>query len=1073
MLLNQKITNECLLTHINKNSDQKKLFVFFGFSPSDLENLQEHKLFDDAFPQKLENFKHSPAILMNVLLKLQSDIPYYWCTAEEYQFYIRSQIENYFDLQLLYNNLYYSTFPIYYTFDNLDQILRDFEEEDREIDTPNFNEVSNFYSYVTNLKQLYASYSINEDTFKSLEPFYKDVQKLELIKEEKPAYDVTFELEEDQNSFLSLTNRLLHTPNKQLVKIVHSSEYEVNINEYLMRLSTLVKLNPNIDITFTKKSLAVKKFDETEYLHLLDEYWGYSSFRTLQMYKDPDNSKELIEVKQSQIIHDIVEEVENAQNDLPFRDIFITSSTGAGKSVMFQLPSFHIYKKKKLLTIVISPLIGLMQDQVAQLKNRGINNVATINSNVTPAEKADIQERIRKQEISILYISPETLLSRSDIKMLIGDETKVGLFIVDEAHIVTTWGKAFRSDYWYLGPYLRKLRKEMNFPIATFTATAIYGGEEDMYKETRDSLGLINPKFYLGKVKREDINMHIDSNDKELRSNEYQRAKFEFVSKRLKKFMKDKLKVLVYFPTIPLIHQLQNYIEEHHPGLHKEVVLYYGSLNKGPKMENHEKFRAGDCKIMFATKAYGMGIDLPDINIVYHYAPTGNVCDYVQEIGRAARDKDIDGHAYFDFLKNDFSHIKRLHGMSTIRKSQLQLVAQKIYNVYKEKRRSRNLLVNVEDFAYIFTSNNRIEDTDVEGKLKTALLLIEKDFVNKIGYAPFVARPRGLFSREYFKVTPAGEKLLEQGQNRGYARKIRSIKTDRYSAIYELNLKEIWEKKHRKLSFPDFKRRFHERDEAIHLNFLDEIDATFVVNFTCFQSLEHALAQLLQKLQHVSKFFSQYALTNTFFKVEKLANSLEKSLKLDKYAASNLAQIILHSMVRYNSLNLNNNAKPVIRFNEINGYQVDSAYEDFFKFVQKQAFFYLDAKTVDHQADESYNIYLSKSIRNSMDRLSIIFGILEAFNLMSYQIQGGNTPEIYIRINSTLQLESLINNPDNYQNKILNNVHYRHNLSIAMLKDIFESKMTTEQFWNVIEDYFLGKIPEHVINSLKKEKATE
>lgn len=1073
MLHIQKITNESLQSHINKKSDQKKLFVFFGFSPIDLADIKTFKLFEDEFPQSLENFKHSPTILINVLGKLQSDAPYYWCTAEEYQFYIRNQIENYFDIQLLYNNLYYSTFPIYYTFDNLDQIIMDFEEEDREIDTPNFNSVSTFYSYVTNLNQLYASYSLDEDTFKSLEPVFKDISKIKLDKEEKSAYDISFELEEDQLSFLSFTHKLLKSENKQLVNVVHSSDYEVNINNYLTRLSVLVYLKPNIEIIFTKKSLAIKNFDETEYLKLLDEYWGYSSFRTLQMYKDPDHSKELIKVKQSQIIHDIVEEVENAQNNLPFRDIFITSSTGAGKSVMFQLPSFHIFKKKKLLTIVISPLIGLMQDQVAQLKDRGINNVATINSNVTPAEKADIQERIRKQEISILYISPETLLSRSDIKMLIGDETKVGLFIVDEAHIVTTWGKAFRSDYWYLGPYLRKLRKEMNFPIATFTATAIYGGEEDMYKETRDSLGLINPKFYLGKVKREDINMHLDSHTKELREKEYQRAKFEFVSQRLKKFMKDKYKVLVYFPTIPLIHQLQNYIEENHPTLHKEIVLYYGRLRKEEKAAYHEKFRASDCKIMFATKAYGMGIDLPDINIVYHYAPTGNVCDYVQEIGRAARDKDIDGHAYFDFLKNDFSHIKRLHGMSTIRKSQLQLVAQKIYNIYKEKRRSRNLLVNVEDFAYIFTSNNRIEDTDVEGKLKTALLLIEKDFVNKIGYAPFVARPRGLFSREYFKVTPTGEKLLNQAQNYGYARKIRTIKTDRYSAIYEVNLKEIWEKKYRKLSFPDFKRRFHERDDVITLNFLNEIDATFVVNFSCHQSLEHSLAQLLQKLQHVSKFFSQHALTNKFFKVEHLAISLEKSLKLDKYVASNLAQIILHSMVRYNSLNLNNNAKQVIRFNEISGYQVDSSYEDFFKFVQKQSAFYLDKNTVDPQEDESYNIYLSKNIRNSMDRLSIIFGILEAFNLMSYQIQGGNTPEIYIRINSTLQLESLINNPDNYQNKILNNVHYRHNLSIAMLKYIFESKMTTDQFWDVIEDYFLGKIPEHVINSLKKEKVTE
>ena len=106
--------------------------------------------------------------------------------------------------------------------------------------------------------------------------------------------------------------------------------------------------------------------------------------------------------------------------------------------------------------------------------------------------KTLIIRKIKDKEISILYISPETLLSRSDIENLIGDR-EIGLFVIDEAHIVTTWGKSFRADYWYLGTYLQKLRKNKQFPIATFTATAIYGGPEDMYLETKGSLNLINP----------------------------------------------------------------------------------------------------------------------------------------------------------------------------------------------------------------------------------------------------------------------------------------------------------------------------------------------------------------------------------------------------------------------------------------------------------------------------------------------------------------------------------------------------------------------------------------------------
>lgn len=1068
MKFKEKITRENLEKHIDNVTKSKKLFVFLGFSPEELIEVSDYKLLQDKFPQRIEEFNHNPEVISHIFPKMTDERLFYWCTAEEYQFYIENQFVNYFDIQFLYNNLYHSLFPIFYSFDNFDQVLRDYEDDDQEIKSSNFESINKFYGNIVYVdSQLYGTYSFDEEILSNLNPYFTNVSLLNLKSSEVQAYDLTFEIQENQNSFLMLMNKLINSTHKQLVNIVHSNDSEILINEYLQRLSTLVHLNSNIKIFFTKKSLDLTNIDESKYLKILDEYWGFSSFRSLKMYKDPDNSKELIDVKQSQIIHDIVEEIENAQQEKPFRDIFITSSTGAGKSVMFQLPSFLMHKNHQLLTIVISPLIGLMNDQVKNLQARGINNVATINSNITPMEKEEIQRRIHKKEIAILYISPETLLNRADIKLLIGEETKVGLFIVDEAHIVTTWGKAFRADYWYLGPYLQKLRKEMKFPIATFTATAIYGGEEDMYKETRDSLGLLNPKFYLGQIKRNDIEMKIDSHPKELSTNEYRIAKFDFASLRLKSFIKNEKKVLVYFPTIPLINQLQTYIDEQHPRLSKQIVTYYGSLPKAHKEENHYRFSRGDSKIMFATKAYGMGIDLPDIDIVYHYAPTGNVCDYVQEIGRAARDEQLNGQAYFDFLKNDFSHIKRLHGMSTIRKTQLQQVSEKIYKIYKEKKKSRNLLVSVEDFSHIFTSNNGNEDTDVEGKLKTSLLLIEKDFINRLGFAPFVARPRGLFSREYFKVTAKGEKLLHQVQNKEYVKYIKTIDHDHYNKIYEIDLKKIWEKKYRNLSFPNFKRKFHDRDHTINLNFLDEIDSTFIVNFQSKNSLEHSLTIFSQRLQTISGFFSNYALTRSFFKNEDLTVYLEKELKLDKYNASNLSQIILQSMIRYTSLRLNTNSRSVIHVNENKSYRITPSYEDFFKFVLQQANIYFDSKWTDKQPDSSYNVYLSKSVRDAINRSTLTFGLLEGFGLINYQIQGGNTPEIYIRINSTLQLESLIKNPSKYQNKILNDVHYRHKLSNEMLKYIFENKMTTEVFWDVIEDYFLGKIPEQVISAAR------
>src|SRR5690606_3064985 len=145
------------------------------------------------------------------------------------------------------------------------------------------------------------------------------------------------------------------------------------------------------------------------------------------------------------------------------------------------------------------------------------DKAATINSEYTPIEKERIKQDINNGKISILYLSPETLLSNSDIKMLIGDR-RIGLIVIDEAHTVATWGKSFRPDYWYLGDFLKKLKKynkEMSFPIAAFTATATLGGSDDMYYDIISDLSLNVKKPYIGKIIRENISFDIKIQSKE------------------------------------------------------------------------------------------------------------------------------------------------------------------------------------------------------------------------------------------------------------------------------------------------------------------------------------------------------------------------------------------------------------------------------------------------------------------------------------------------------------------------------------------------------------------------------
>ena len=199
---------------------------------------------------------------------------------------------------------------------------------------------------------------------------------------------------------------------------------------------------------------------------------------------------------------------------------------------------------------------------------------------------------------------------------------------------------------------IRKLRKQQlkakgrSFVIGTFTATAIYHGLEDMYTETINSLHMLSPITYLGYVKRGDIDIVINhpQKPKGIRA-EYELDKFEQIETILHRALITDKKTLIYFPTVALIERCYEYFKSKHKVEH--IAVYHGSLSKDAKQENYEKFLAKDKLVMFATKAFGMGIDINDIELVVHFAPTGNVCDYVQEIGRAARREDLRGEALY------------------------------------------------------------------------------------------------------------------------------------------------------------------------------------------------------------------------------------------------------------------------------------------------------------------------------------------------------------------------------------------------------------------------------------------
>lgn len=182
-----------------------------------------------------------------------------------------------------------------------------------------------------------------------------------------------------------------------------------------------------------------------------------------------------------------------------------------------------------------------------------------------------------------------------------------------------------------------------------------------------------------------------------------------------------------------------------------------------------------------------------------------------------------------------------------------------------------------------------------------------------------------------------------------------------------------------------------------------------------------------------------------------------------------IAQVVLQSMQRYGTISSNMNANNIAKSDELRGFMVLPGYQDFIKFMNQKLDTYLASPVLSwNEQSKEGSVYLPKSVSGNNEKTTLLFGVLEAFDIVNYQIIGGSNPEIYIRINSVLELERLVKHPEKYRNRILDSVHSRHRLSVAMLTHIFKNKMSTEQFWEMIEDYFLGKVPDEVIHAAER-----
>lgn len=334
------------------------------------------------------------------------------------------------------------------------------------------------------------------------------------------------------------------------------------------------------------------------------------------------------------------------------RDLLMILPTGGGKSLVYQLPTLL----KNGISIVISPLIALMQDQVSALKAQQIS-ADMISSAQSHDEVEKIIQKAYGGELKFLYLSPERLNSRSTIEMLRG--LNINFFVVDEAHCISQWGHEFREDYRSLG----NLRA--NFPntsICAFTATSTDHVTEDILRELR----LESPLLLRGKIFRKNIFISAQRRV----GNGYSQLK-AFLHRHKGE------SGIIYVASRKKAEELSIYLNSNR----QRSLPYHAGLPQHTREQNFKIFVNDKVNIMVATIAFGMGIDKSDIRFVAHMSLPKSIENYYQEIGRAGRDGE-ECEVLLLFNAGDMTQHKRF--LDEIQNDEYkEHLSQKIDRIYK------------------------------------------------------------------------------------------------------------------------------------------------------------------------------------------------------------------------------------------------------------------------------------------------------------------------------------------------------------------------------------------------------
>jgi ATP-dependent DNA helicase RecQ len=325
--------------------------------------------------------------------------------------------------------------------------------------------------------------------------------------------------------------------------------------------------------------------DRAKISELLHRYWGYETFRPGQ--------------------EAVIQSLAGG------RDACVVMPTGGGKSLCYQLPAVLDAGRT---AVVISPLIALMQDQVAQLRQMGIS-AACLNAATPAEERSLILKQAATGEYQLLYLSPERIAMGGTVDWL--KRLPSSFFAIDEAHCISEWGHEFRPEYRQLSR-LREIFPDR--PIAAFTASATKRVRGDIIEQLR----LRDPYKHIASFRRPNLRYIVRQSNA--------RTQEELLLRAVRQVSDGS--VIVYAPTIARVGETVDFLEEN--GL--AAIGYHGQMESRARRENQEKWMADEVRILVGTMAFGLGINKPAVRAVIHLALPKSVEQYYQEAGRAGRD---------------------------------------------------------------------------------------------------------------------------------------------------------------------------------------------------------------------------------------------------------------------------------------------------------------------------------------------------------------------------------------------------------------------------------------------------